>query len=290
MIIKTLANAKINLTLDITGRRDDGYHLIETIMQSVDLCDEVTVKTGCKYNISVISDNKFARGGKKNIAYKAAAAFFDYTGAKNPGIEITLKKSIPVAAGMAGGSADGAAVIMALDKIIGTNLSSSDMCEIGLKVGADLPFCITGGTMLAQGIGEKLTPLFPMPDCTIVVAKPDIGVSTAKAYELIDSAENLPKPNTQGVIEFLKQGNINGISSNLCNVFENALGLLEVADIRKIMSDFNCLGSLMSGSGSSVYGLFDNEEYAQRCVQKLKQSYNEVYLCHPAKQGVVLIP
>lgn len=226
---------------------------------------------------------------EKNIAYKAAEAFFDYTKLKSPGIEITIDKTIPISAGMAGGSADGAAVIVALNKITGANLSDDEMCKIGLKVGADLPFCITGGTKLAQGIGEELSGLSPIPNCNIVVAKPDIGVSTAKAYELIDSAKNLKKPNTDKVISCLENGDLNGICSNLGNVFEEALALEEVKSIRKIMTDCNALGSIMSGSGSAVYAVFSDENSAKECYSTLKKYCNAVYMCRPAKNGVVIL-
>ncbi|MBQ6570309.1 MAG: 4-(cytidine 5'-diphospho)-2-C-methyl-D-erythritol kinase [Clostridia bacterium] len=289
MKIQVAANAKINLSLDITGRREDGYHLIDTVMQSVTLCDTVTVMTDKSQKINVICNHPYAQGGKNNIAYKAAEAFFEYALIYNPGITIKIDKTIPVSAGLAGGSADGAAVICALNELCGAGLSEKHLCEIGIKVGADLPFCITGGTRRACGIGEEITTLPSLPDCFIVIAKPQIGVSTKTAYEKIDSAENLYHPDVERVINELGNSSVKNIARAMGNTFEVALALEPVLQIKKLMIAGGALGSIMSGSGSAVFGIFNEQYYAQNCCKILNNlPKTQAFVCRPSKKGVEL--
>ena len=185
--VEVLAYAKINLMLDIIRRRTDGYHDLFMIMQSVGVADRVTVEREPGRKLRLTASIEDIPLDDKNIAWKAAALFFKTTGLRRPGLHIHLEKHIPHAAGLAGGSADGAAVLVALNRLMGTGLSTDQLCAMGVQIGADVPFCIVGGTCLAQGIGEVLSPLKPMPSCHIVLAKPDFGVNTGKAYGLFDT-------------------------------------------------------------------------------------------------------
>lgn len=291
MTVTVDAPAKINLSLDITGRREDGYHLIETVMQAVDLYDRVTVRqTGAPGTIRLGLMDARIPGGPANTAYRAAEAFFvaaEDKGIRNPGISIAINKRIPMQAGLAGGSADAAGTLAALNRLTDARLTDEELCVIGARVGADVPFCIVGGAAFAEGTGTILSPLPSMPDCFIVVAKPDCGVSTPEAYRRIDSAALRHRPHTSVVADALCAGELDTLSRELCNVFEEALALPEVGAIRQVMRDHGTLGCCMSGSGSAVFGLFEEETGARRCMAALKRDYAEVFLCRPCPHGPV---
>lgn len=286
MKVTVRAYAKINLTLDITGKREDGYHLLESVMQSVSLHDTVTVASDSSGVISVSTSNDTVADDKTNIAYKAAAAFFAHTGTECTGIDIRIKKRIPTGAGMAGGSADGAAVIIALDRIFSTGLSEEQLCSIGETVGADIPFCLTGGTMMVSGIGNILSPLPDLADCYIVVGKPADSVSTAAAYAAVDDyTGSLTHPMTEDMCGDICAEDIPAVASRLCNVFEQALALPGSLGIRDAMLEHGALGAVMTGSGSAVFGIFDDEDDARKCCEILKKSHDDVYLCQPVCHG-----
>ncbi len=285
MEVTVKAPAKINLTLDVTGRREDGYHLIESVMQAIDLCDVVTVyKTGHS-DIRLEIDDERVPNDERNTAWRAAAAFCEAAGLSTAGIGIRIRKRIPMQAGLAGGSADAAGVLAALNLLTDARLDQDALCDAGAKVGADVPFCLLGGAGLCTGTGTIVTPLPSMPDCHLVVAKPLCGVSTAEAYRRIDETTLRRRPHTSVVIDAVCAGDLETIGRELCNVFEEAIPLPETAAIRQIMREHRTLGCLMSGSGSAVYGLFGNREAARLCADALRREIDEVCLCRPCAHG-----
>ncbi len=278
-ITTAIAPAKINLTLDIVGTRPDGYHLLESIFQSVDMCDVVVARKRLRRQITLHAPDCNCPV-EKNTAYKAAKAFFAYTDLKK-GVHLTLHKHIPQQAGMGGGSSDAAAVLVALNKLFKTNLTTGQLCEIGLTVGADVPFCIVGGTAYVTGIGEGIQPLPALPDCTIVVAQPAEGISTKEAYAAVDNAEILARPDNAAAIAALEAGDLKGVCAQAINVFESATQLEGVADIRRRMDAFNPLCSQMTGSGSCVFAIFEDEDAAETCLKELQKDYPTAFICYP---------
>ena len=277
------------MSLDVLRRRPDGYHDVSMVMQAVGLYDYVTVETTDSKDIEIRCDYEGVPCDERNIAYKAAAAFFKYTETENRGIIITIEKHIPTQAGLAGGSADGAAVIVALNKLFSTHLKEKEMCEIGERVGADVPFCIIGGTRLASGTGTKLKKMISIPRCKIVICKPEVSVSTAEAYSKIDSA-NLTHPEfTAEMVKAIYARDIWMVTSCMLNDFEIALDLEEIKDVKRVMLKNKALGACMSGSGSAVFAVFNSEKKAGKCLQALKKDYKEVFLCEPVKEGCAVI-
>ncbi len=281
------AAAKINLMLDILARLDNGYHSLFMLMQSVDLYDTVTVETDDSGAINITSDEAGIPCDKRNIAYKAADAFFKYTEIKNKGVTIHIEKRIPFAAGMAGGSADGAAVIAALNDIYETELSQQELCKIGLKVGADVPFCLTGGTCLAQNVGEILSPLPALDECYIVLAKPERGVSTKEAFEAFDTATNVRHLDTCGMLYAASQGDLKEICKRTKNVFEQLIEVPERVPVKSTLNRHGALAACMSGSGPTVYGIFDDESKAQSAASALKSIVKNIYITKPVTSGLV---
>ncbi len=293
--MKIEAYAKINLTLDIIGKRSDGYHDLTMIMQSVGLHDDIIVNLNDSGKISVKSSSALLADDESNIAYKAAKAFFEYSGISNRGVEIEIQKNIPMEAGMAGGSADGAAVIRALNELYGTKYSDTTLWEIGVKVGADVPFCITGGTMLAEGKGEILTNLPKLSDFdeppVILLCKPDIGVSTGKAYAAVDNCyqTSINRPNTMGMKTALSNKDTVGVAKNLSNVFEQVLNLDECNTIKKVMLGYGALGTCMSGSGTTVFGIFEDKTDVKECCFILSQLYENTYITYASDCGCKIV-
>lgn len=280
------APAKINLSLDIVSKRFDGYHNVAMVLQSVSLYDEVEVSLieGNDDIVIKCSDNTIPLDSK-NIVYKAAKAFYNYTKENVKPIEIKIIKNIPSQAGLAGGSSDGAAVILALNKIYNTHLSLEQMCEIGATVGADVPFCLIGGTALATETGTKLKKITNMPRCHILICKPQISVSTKEAYSLCDKRPPKGFLYTDEVVKMIYRHDLRGMCSCLYNEFEEVLKLDEITEIKRIMLKNKALGASMSGSGSAVYGIFDSEKTALRCMDKMCDEYNNLYICDPIKDG-----
>ena len=227
--------AKINLTLDVLGRREDGYHDVSMIMQKVSLFDLV-ITDKSKSDIEISTNLRFLPNNEKNIAYLAAKEFFKFTGIKG-GARIIIHKNIPVAAGLAGGSGNAAAVLRSLDKLYNTDLSQETLCNLGLRLGSDVPYCIIGGTALATGVGEKLEPISGMPKCTILMVKPKFSVSTKAIYEAIDSTEITDRPDTQAMIRAINSGDTVAIAAQLSNVMGTVTEKLHpmVGGIRKKM-------------------------------------------------------
>lgn len=277
--VTRIAPAKINLGLDIVGTREDGYHLLETVFQAVSICDRVTVTLTDAQGIALLCADPAVPCNEKNIAWKAAARFCEAAGL-NQGMEITLEKHIPMQAGMGGGSTDGAAVLLALQELTGNPLSMEQLCQIAVKLGADVPFFLYGGTAYAAGIGEELEQLPPFAGKHLVIAKGTAGVSTAEAYGEIDSLQNLTHPPVQQLRNALKQGADAAEIAPLCgNLFEEAVYLPEVTEIRRIMLEQGALCSVMTGSGAAVFGLFDGQETAEQACEILKKHVDFAEFC-----------
>ncbi len=275
------AYAKINLTLDILGKRPDGYHDMRMIMQSVALYDKLTVEK-TESGIHLDSDLRFLPKNGKNLAQRAAELFFSELKI-SAGASICLRKSIPVSAGLAGGSTDAAAVFKALDMLYETHLTQNELCTLGKKLGADIPFCLTGGTALVEGIGEKITPLSPIPHCHIVLCKPHFGVSTAYVFSKINCSKLKEHPDTKGIINAIDTGDLSALAHRLYNVMETVTAEehCEIAEIKTMLLDNGAIGCAMSGSGPTVFGIFDNLDNARKAKESLNKSYSEVYITEP---------
>ncbi len=271
------AKAKINLYLDVTGKRADGYHLLETVMHTVSLCDTVTLKKTDRSGIEISCSDPLIPCNEKNIAYKCAAAFFDKTGISSGGVSIDIIKRIPSQAGMGGGSADGAAVLTGLDRLFETGLSEGELISIGARIGADIPFCIKGGCGYCTGIGEIIEPLPAICGC-VLIGKGKAGISTAEAFGKIDSLGS-------GIgISGIKQifGNVSSLTdiAPFCrNIFDDVTSLEEVTNIKRIMTENGAVCSAMTGSGSAVFGLFESENVAVKAQKVLKQKNYFTALC-----------
>lgn len=257
------SHAKINLTLDVVGRRPDGYHDVRMIMAQCGLCDTVLI-TKTTGGITTRTNLGYLPRDERNTAYKAARLFFEHTGAAG-GVEIELRKRIPVSAGLAGGSGNAAAVLTGLDRMYDTQLSQGELLRLGQAVGADVPYCILGGTMLAEGIGEVLTPLPTLPRTPIVVVRPNLRISTKQVYERIDSAALPPNPDTQAVVDALGRRDVRGVAAHMFNVMEavTAADNPIVGRIKNKLIARGALGAVMSGSGSAVFGLFADYKTAK---------------------------
>lgn len=276
------APAKLNLFLDITGKRSDGYHLVNMVMQSVSLCDDVTVSLDeDEAGITVECTDKAIPCDRTNTAYRAAEEFFRQTDANPVGVRIRIKKRIPSQAGMAGGSTDAAAVLLALNQLLGTGLSPTELAKIAEAIGADVPFCVYGGTMKAEGIGTLLSPLPDMPDCYFIIVKPDVSISTASAYRQADDAGYELPVSAEPVISGVCSGDINEIAHGLYNRFEDIVQLAEISSIKQRMTDAGALGACMTGSGSAVFGIFDDKDKACDCRDALSETYPSVFLTRP---------
>ena len=274
------ARAKLNLTLDVLGKRPDGYHDLKMVMQSIDLADTVTVERG-EEGIRVQSNLHFLPGGEKNLAGKAAVCFYRALGRAAQGLDITLDKHIPVCAGMAGGSSDAAAVLRALNALEGEPFRPLELARVGEQVGSDVPYCVLGCTALAEGRGEILTPLPSLPPCWVVVCKPDFSISTPELFAKIDSCRVRRRPDTDGLLAALEAGDLPGVARRMYNVFEDVLPERQRArvwDIKNILIQNGALGANMSGTGPTAFGLFTHEEAARRALAQLAEHYRETFL------------
>lgn len=271
--------AKINLTLDVLKKRADGYHDIKMIMQTVSLFDLILVDRTRESGISVSTNLRYLPCNDKNIAYKAADAFLQKTGVRD-GVKIMIHKNIPVAAGLAGGSGNCAAVLTALNMLHGNILSDKELMAIGAELGADVPYCFNGGTQIAEGIGEILTPLTPMPDAYILLVKPQINVSTASIYSEIDSAPISVRPDTEAMKRALSEGSITGVADNLCNVMEAVTEKMYpiIGGIKQKMMMNGALGAVMSGSGPTVFGIFSDFKTAKANADSFSLQFKDVFL------------
>ncbi|WP_295209063.1 4-(cytidine 5'-diphospho)-2-C-methyl-D-erythritol kinase [Ruminococcus sp.] len=282
--LKIKAYGKLNLALDIVGRRDDGYHMLNTIMQSVSCYDLIDITLAEGEGIEIRCDLEFFPTGEDNIMTKAVHAFKAYTGI-DYGCKIifTVEKNLPSQAGMGGGSADCAAVLQGLNFIFDTKLTDEQLCEIGVKLGADVPFCIVGGTQLCQGVGEILSRL-PSPDCWFVVVKPDVGISTPEAFKKYDSIVNPKRCNMDVMLRALGEKNLLRMCPNMFNVLEYAAECDEISKAEAELKSVGALSAMMTGSGSAIYGVFFDEQSAQTAFEKLSD-WKYKCVCKPVKQG-----
>ena len=278
------APAKINLTLDVVGKREDDYHLIRTVMQTVTLSDTVTVTRVDEPGIFLRLSDKTLPTDRRNTAYAAAKAFWNALpeSQRVGGVDIYIDKKIPQQAGLAGGSADAAAVLRGLNSLWDLPFSTDALCAFAVSIGADVPFCVRGGAALATGIGEVLEPVTGLrDDLFVVICKPAVSVSTAEAYKAVDTFEGERRLSDEvGLIAALEADDASAVGQRLYNVFEDVLSLPEVTAICDKMREFSPLGCRMSGSGSAVYALFENERAARDCREALRE-FGTVFLCRP---------
>lgn len=276
--MKIKAYAKINILLDIVGIKENGYHLLEMIMQSIDLYDVIDINK-IEKGIKIKCNKSYIPVNNKNIAYKAAELFMKTYGI-NEGVSINIYKNIPTSAGLGGGSADGAAVMKAMRKIFNVDISNKELEELGVKIGADVPFCVSGGTALCEGIGEIITPMSKFQNKILVVVKPKFGVSTKWVYSEYDNLNSVKKPETEKILNAVKNDDLKLVSSKMANVLEevtiNKYGIID--GIKKDMLKFGALGAMMSGSGPSVFAFFEDSLSAQRCFEKMKENYPETFI------------
>ena len=265
--------AKINLGLDVLGRRENGYHDVRMVMQSIYLHDEVKIEKKRREGIEIVSNLRFLPIGEGNIAYKAAHMLIEEFSLEG-GVRITLNKHIPVAAGLAGGSSNAAAVLFGMNRLFRLGLSKEELMERGVKLGADVPYCIMRGTVLAEGIGEKLSVLPAMPKCTVLIAKPPVSVSTKVVYEALDSEEIIEHPDIDALIEGLRQKDLHRISENMGNVLEDVTIPMHpvIEELKQVMRENGAIGAMMSGSGPTVFGLFENRAAAREAQRKIRES------------------
>ncbi len=285
MGLELLAPAKINLGLEIIKKQSDEYHEVDMVMQSISLFDKVKIEIYPGNEIDVILNKNINCSKEKNTAYKAVQEFFNYTKLKNTGLGIFIEKNIPINAGLAGGSTDAAAVIKGLNNIFGTNLSLKELVTIGKKVGSDVPFCIVGGCAHATGIGTTLKPIKSNLNCYFVLVKPDISVSTKKAYELSDSVKDRKIRKVDAIINAIETGNLNYLGQNLFNRFEEVINEPSVNDIKNKLLKTGAVGVCMSGSGPTVFGVFKNQDTAQTSFKHIKNYYPETFLCNPVNEN-----
>lgn len=282
------SRAKINLSIDVLGKRQDGYHLVEMIMQTIDLYDLIEINEKDNDQITIKSTSDEIPLDCNNLVYKAAN-LIKKTFNINKGVEIHIKKNIPVAAGMAGGSSNAAAVLVGLNKLWNLNLSNQQLEKIGLKLGADVPFCINGGAVLASGIGEELTPIKGLTkDVCILVCKPDLFVSTKEVYECIDSKDIDKRPNNKFLIECLKNEDTRQLAENMFNVLEGVTMDKHpvIQQIKDIMTNNRALGAMMSGSGPTVFGLYENREDVVKCKAILEKQFKQTFVVACEEKGV----
>lgn len=279
--LKLKAKAKINLGLDVVRKREDGYHEVRMIMQMINLYDKITLRKKTEPGITVTANLSYLPVNEDNLVYRAAKLLMDEFQVDG-GLEIELQKYIPVAAGMAGGSTDAAAVMVGVNRIFQLGLNKKQLMERGVKIGADVPFCIMRGTALAEGIGEELTPLPAMPHCSLVIAKPKIHVSTKFVYGNLKVGELTEHPDIDGQVQALRKNNLEQLVTRMGNVLETVTipAYPVIDEIKHTMMKYGAMGAMMSGSGPTVFGIFEKEDKAQEVCRLLKKekAAKQVYL------------
>lgn len=270
--IKLKALGKINLGLDVLGRRPNGYHDVRMVMQTVYLYDQILLEKTDKEGISLETNLFYLPVNENNLAYRAAKMLIDEFAIKE-GVHISLEKHIPVAAGMAGGSSNAAAVLYGMNRLFQLGLTDQELMDRGVQLGADVPYCIMRGTVLAEGIGEKLTPLPAMPKCHVLLAKPPISVSTQKVYEKLDAQEVTEHPDIDGILLGLQTGDLEKITSSMGNVLENVTitEYPQIERIKDVMKEEGALNAMMSGSGPTVFGIYDDKMLARRAAARIRE-------------------
>ncbi len=279
--ISVKALAKINLGLDVVRKREDGYHEVRMVMQTIHLYDRLEIAKNNSGKITMQTNLSFLPTNENNLVYKAAKLLVDEFGIKD-GIHVDLKKHIPVAAGMAGGSTDAAAVLYGVNRMFDLGLTKKELMERGVKIGADVPYCIMRGTALAEGIGEELTQLSPMVKCPVLIAKPQISVSTKFVYENLKLNEQMVHPDIDKLVSDIQKKNLKAIAADMGNVLETVTipEYPVIAQIKEHMMEHGALNSMMSGSGPTVFGLFEDEATAMKAYEAMKASglAKQIYL------------
>ena len=309
--MKIKAYGKINLTLDVVGRRKDGYHLLDTVMQTISIWDELEIQHSRQPGVHLQCNKDSLPTDSKNTAFRAAKFFLEDRGLENEGVYIFIKKHLPSRSGMGGGSADAAAVLHGLNRMFqrglegpklmelgakvgsdaaavlrglnemyGTGLSADKLMELGAKVGADVPFCVVGGAARCTGVGADVEPIEPMPQCWLVVCKPPTGMSTPRAYSLLDQYPLSSTQATPRMLEAMAAGNLKRIGKGLANRFDETIRMAPVRALKRAMMDAGALGSMMTGSGSSVYGIFETEQRAREAMEQLA-GMGKLFLAQP---------
>ncbi|WP_346961743.1 4-(cytidine 5'-diphospho)-2-C-methyl-D-erythritol kinase [Clostridium sp.] len=276
--MKVKAYGKVNIVLDIIGKREDGYHLLRMIMQTVNIYDELIFNKGAA-GIHITSNKDFVPTDNKNLVYKAIELFCDTYGIKRE-MEVHIEKNIPVEAGMAGGSTDAAATLRAMRDIYRPNISNEELRSLGVKLGADVPYCIEGGTALCEGIGEVITSLEDFKDKLMVVVKPNFGISTVETYKNFKLNEIKVHPDVEGIIEAVSRDDVEYVANNMMNLLElvTIKEHKEIEDIKEFMCKEGALGAMMSGSGPTVFGFFNDIDKANQCADELRDKHKEVFV------------
>ncbi|MBV7272371.1 4-(cytidine 5'-diphospho)-2-C-methyl-D-erythritol kinase [Clostridiaceae bacterium UIB06] len=276
MLIK--AYAKINISLDVIGKREDGYHLLKMIMQTIDLYDHINIKR-LDAGINISCNKPYIPIDDRNLVYRAADIFINTYNIKG-GVDIYLKKNIPVAAGLAGGSTDAAAVLKAMRSLYEIDIEDRELMNLGLKIGADVPYCIVGGTALCEGIGEKVTKLTNFKNQILIVVKPSFGVSTKEVYKSLDISKINKHPDTDTLIKNIEEHNLFRVSKNMKNVLENVTLRKHTVlkNIKNELISMGAMGALMSGSGPTIFAFFEDMLKAQSCYDRIKKKYKEVFI------------
>lgn len=273
MNIQEKAYAKINISLDIARKRDDGYHEIITVMQTVSLADDITITPDGSGRVHARCSLRYIPGDERNLAVKAALRYLEAIGERTDGLRITVEKHIPVGAGMGGGSADAAAVLRGMDRLYGGRLGKEALERLAADIGSDVAFCIKGGTMLATGRGEILSPLPPMPECFFAICKPSFSISTPELFNKLDRIRLTRHPDTAGITEALRTGDLAGLCRRMYNVFEDVddRRLRTVSHLKSELLDHGALGAVMTGTGSAVFGVFNDPVAAEKARDALSR-------------------
>ena len=279
--------AKLNLSLDVTGRREDGYHDLAMLMQTVSVGDELRLRLRDDGKVLASSNLRFIPGDERNLAVRAALRFFEALGISGQGLQIDIRKEIPVGAGMGGGSADAAAVLRGLNRLDDRPFSRAELERISQQIGSDVAFCVAGGTALAQGRGELLRDLRPMPDCFFALCKPGFSISTPELYQKLDASPVRIHPDTAGLLAAVEAGDLRALCRRMYNVFEDVddRRLRTVAEIKGRLLDYRALGAIMTGTGSAVFGVFERAEDAERACESLRGEYKFCRTAKPVPRG-----
>ena len=277
------AYAKLNLTLDVLGKRDDGYHDLQSVMQTISIRDDIEIDVGTGKPWKLLCSVEGIPTDETNLAWKAAKVYCDAMHKDPNGLEIRITKRIPAGAGMGGGSADAAAVLRALNRYYDNPLSLFALAELGAQVGSDVPFCTLCGTAMVEGRGERLRKLPDMPDCVFVVCKPEFSVSTPELYKKIDSVDIAKRPNNRAMESALVAGDLGKVAENLCNVFDPVVTEehLELNYIKSIFNSYGAVGYQMTGSGSAVFAIMAEFEHAAVVCNMLKDNYSNIFIGKP---------
>ena len=277
------AYAKLNISLDVTGKRDNGYHDMVMVLQTVSLADTVRLSLDSSGRVRARTSLPFIPGDERNLAVKAALCYFEAIGMKDQGLFIDIDKKVPVGAGMGGGSSDAAAVLRGLNQLMGQKLSTAELEQLAAGVGSDVAFCVAGGTALATGRGEELKPLTAMPDCRLVICKPEFSISTPELFRKLDQAPVHNHPDTKGMLEGLEKADLSQICRRMYNVFEDVddRRMRTVRQIKSILLDYQALGAMMTGTGSAVFGVFRPDQDTEELRSVLEKEYGFCQLAKP---------